>query len=1020
MMRDCLMKIGSIALAGAAVALSLTAFGGDGGFRRLDVVSPEMWSAPDKVAISTECGKLKLTVSAVVGDGVQHVRLKSPIAVPTGQILRYDLCTSRIRPTMLNLLVRDAAGREFRLRQEAAGMLNQTGTREKWGSNYVGGIFREGRLDRVGTVRVHVPALANPKRGTHFAEDGKHPEPKPPFEILGFTLHVLTDKPLGRGETFDCHFSEFAMGMADQVTDGFFAVFADQKLYGGLGESPTLIYENVNRMTWRTKERPTLAWEMFDRYDGDPIRRGTLVEGNPVTLPRMPAGTYWVRTHPQYANANAATMELRYDVFRNVALASAAKGEPEPVALPEPSEPFRFPAGVPDWREVRDGKDPLILFAPMVDRPADAEWTRLNVSLYDEMVKSGDTMTAEIQNRWRDCEPMPGRYDFSELLATLDGAAKRGVRCFVTFAPLSPPEWMPSIFTKNKRGESLGHTIYLFHGGRINLFHSPYVRSKALAYLAALVQTTRNHPGCLGYFFITEHEGEAPWAEWYEGFDDWTLGGFRRAMSARYGDIAAANAAWKTSFASFDAAMPPDAKEEASLAFRRDWLTFRRNASHDFILDAFRTIRRFDDRRIIMCYTGGILTARIGELARFGAISANGGCDRGERAFNVATFAEAGMPQRAEEISCSNWRAHGDTQLDASTFAMLGGGGLAANFKMFTPRGVRFDEFRRMPNGFDRFERFIPIWKELRDARPVFGDLRIWSAWEGRIAESRTVSGGFGAIGDGWDGRIALDSQLVAGTRYGAPENWRSAKALWAPPGLSVLASAEADELAEYVNGGGRLVMGADVGRRIVEREDEDWTLLRRFGFAPPAREIANRYVRFRGLDGAEAVGRTEFVAPAEGFGEALMRKEDGTVAVSRKAFGKGAVDVIWCRDIVPYAEAGLPFAKPFLPELFRSAGVEPPVTTECRLDWAYPLRASDDRWYLLTMCAPMSHSRLRPDLVPQRERHFRVRLPKGRWTLKDLISGEEKGTYTAEELADVGFLDAPRCSQVRIWRMTR
>lgn len=986
------------------------------GCRRLDVASPELWSGTEKVAVSTDGGRLKLTVSAVSGDGVQHIRLKTPVAVPSGCILRYDLCTSCVRPALFNLLVRDAGGREFRLRQEASGMLNQTGSRDRWGSNYVGGVFREGRLDRVGTVRVHVPALADPKRGTHFAEDGKPTGPKPPFEFLGFTVHVLSDKP----QTFDCFIGEFAVGTADSVTDGFFAVFADQKVYGGLEEQPTLVYENVNRFMWRTKDRPTLAWEMFDRYDGEPVVGGTLEIGKPVALPRMPAGTYWVRTHPQDAAADAAKMELRYDVFRNTALESAEKAEPEPVSLPEPSEPFRFPSGVPDWREVRDGGTPLILFAPMVDRPADAEWTRLNASLYDEMVKSGDTMAAEIQNRWRDCEPLPGKYDFTALLAALDEAAKRRVRCFVTFAPLSPPEWMPSIFTRNRRGESLGHTIYLFHGGRINLFHSAYVRSKALAYLAALVQATRNHPGCLGYFFITEHEGEAPWAEWYEGFDSGTLGGFRRAMSARYGHISAANAAWKTSFPSFEAAMPPDAKEEASLAFRRDWLTFRRNASHDFIIDAFRTIRRFDDRRIIMCYTGGILPARMGELAAFGAITANGGCDRGERMFDIAACAEAGLPQRAEEVSCSNWRAHDDTQLDVSTFAMLGGGGLAANFKMFTPRGVSFEEFRKMPNGFDRFERFIPIWKELRDARPVFGDLRIWSAWEGRITESRTVSCPLGTLGDGWQSRVALDSQLVAGTRYGSMEGWRSAKAAWAPPGLSLVSSAEADELAEYVKLGGHLVMEADTGRRIIEREAEDWGLLRRFGFAPPVREVAGRYVRFKGLDGAEALGRTEFVPPSDGCGETLMRTEAGGAAVSRRTFGAGVVDVIWCHDIVPYAEAGLPFAKPFLPELFRSAGVEPPVSTECRLDWAYPLRASDDRWYLLTMCAPMSHSRLRPDLVPSAGRKFRVRLPKGLWKLEDLISGERKGPYTAEELEGVGFSDTLKHRQVRIWRITK
>jgi beta-galactosidase GanA len=73
-------------------------------------------------------------------------------------------------------------------------------------------------------------------------------------------------------------------------------------------------------------------------------------------------------------------------------------------------------------------------------------------------------------------------------------------------------------------------------------------------------------------------------------------------MRKRYRTIARANRAWGTAFGSFDAVRPPSVRDEAPMAFRRDWLLFRRNGIYDFILESAKTIRDLDPHRIVMVY----------------------------------------------------------------------------------------------------------------------------------------------------------------------------------------------------------------------------------------------------------------------------------------------------------------------------------------------------------------------------------------------------------------------------------
>ena len=997
------------------------------------LLSSAEWIGTDKVSVAERCGKLEFSITATREDGVQKVLLRSPARVPEGQELFYDLVSSQISAAKFCALVRDAKGREFLLKQRSIAML-EGGSRFSFGTNLIGGRFRFGGLDELGQVRVRVPAMSNAKRETYLAQDGMPGKPAAPLSFIGFTIHVEAQGKHPRAGHTEYWMDNFSFAPADAVADPFVAMFKGNLYFGRADAAPEIFIGDVIQHPQGTRHE--LSWELRDRYDGPAVKKGELVVefkesverpyklnfGKSARLPRMPEGTYWVKIHARSGyDAAKGTWRLereideRYDVVRNTSAPPASAKALPKVEMPVVAEPFRFPDGVPTWRDIRDGDKPMVLFAPMVNKAP--LWREAYAHLFDEMVKSGDSRQAEIQNRWSACEPMPGKFDFSWVLGPLDEAAKRGCKCFVTFAPMDVPEWMPSIFTKNDRGEVYGHNAYLFHGGRINLFQSRYVRDRSFAYLTALVLAVRNHPACLGYFYITEHSGEAPWAEWYEGFDDETIGNFRKVSRRRYGTIKAANAAWRTSFRSFDAVRPPAHDDECSLAFRRDWLVFRRTVVHKYIAKCVETIRKLDDKRIIMCYGDGILYSRADEIARHGVITANGGCAVPETIFARRLVADVNLPQRAEEISCSNWKAKGETQVDMSVFAMLGGGGANTHFKMFTPECAPFQDLRKGIRGLDRLELFLPILRELRAARPLPADFRVWSAFEGPTAESRIMNGG-DRTPSGWTARFLLDSQVVPGMTTGQ-RDWSGTRFVMAPPELRTASRREAEELVEYARGGGTLFISAEVARKVVEDESEDWWLLRRLGFAAPASELRGARPVISGLGGCEARVRAALV-PAGDFGEVLMKTEGGQPALTEKAFGKGRVIVLWASELIPYFEGGIPDAKPFLPKLLARAGVRSRVSTQSRLHWVNLLRKDDDTWYLLTTCAPAAHSQARPDAAPKDDRWFKVDLPGGMWEIRDLVSGETRPAMKADELRERGFDDHLDNWQVRVWRLNR
>ena len=953
--------------------------------RTLDALAePSSWTgSPGKISVSKAHGCLDVSVSAVRSDGAFRVSLSEPVRLGEGENVIFDCCMSRICPMMMLVTARDAKGRELRFKTRSLATLpNGIGG---WGCNLVGGVFRGG-LDELGTVRVDVPGFSDPVRESY---DPRGPV-EPPFTMTGFEFLVEEEKSAGATELW---LSNFHAARTSFKTDSFQAVFKDGQYFGEADAEIPLRLTDFGHV-WGNRHE--MSWSIRDAYDGEPFTNGVVkvefADDDPrpyklrfdeyLRLPFLPEGTYWVKAELKSGFDGksfgfAKMLDLRYDVFRNDAAGGAArKTAQRRIEMPKAGE-FTVPEGVPSADEILGGPDPLRIFCPMVREDIDEVETY--VKLFDEMKKEGVADVVEIQNRWPRCEPAPGKYDFSNTRRILDEAHKRGIRCFVTFAPLVPPEWMPSIFTMNAEGNRFGHTMYLFHGGRFNLFFSRYARQCARAYLANLVLAVRDHPATLGYFYIAEHSCEAPWADWYEGFDPETLGAFRAAMKRRFADVSAANAAWGTTFASFDKVRPPAVGEKSSMAFRRDWLVWRRNTVHEFVVGCLGLARRLDPHRILMCYGDGLLSHRLGEVARLKCLSANGGCAVPSRLLAYSVWAESGVPMRTEEISCTQWSSF-PYQLDRSFFTILSGGGASSHVKMFIPCGASFDSIRGGANDLARWEMFLPLWKEVRGAKAVYGDVRAWQSREGQMVRTGTVNFS-GPQVEGWEGQLLMDAQIPAGLNIS--DVWKSAKFVYVAPGETVVSAAEERELVEFVKAGGHLFMTADAGRRVVERESDDWCLLRDFGFEP----------REWDLPGNIRLG--------------------GKLPLEERDFGCGRVTVLWASSVVPPGnDASTARVPHFLRSLAAAAGAALPVDCDDRRI-AVNLLANDDGTRYLLVCAR--------DGVAVGDCSAKLTLPDGRYRVEQLLGDTpfEPCDMDSAALGGRGIPCGVRANEVRMWRIS-
>ncbi len=656
-----------------------------------------------------------------------------------------------------------------------------------------------------------------------------------------------------------------------------------------------------------------------------------------------------------------------------------------------PEAAFKLPAGVKTAQQIKDGPS-LFQFDFMVQFD----------NTYIQQIKRGMDVTLpitdhfELLGQWGRIEKYPGVYDFSELDALMDYAKEKGAKIQLILGQ-SAPEWVPSHYTQDPSGAIYGHTSYLFHGARLNLFHSPVLRPACLEFYRRAVLRYRNHPALESYYLLIEHPGEASFRGWFEGFDEFTLADFRGAMQRKYKNIGELNKTWKTDWRDFATLMPKKSGEKGTSQFWLDWIGFREGEISNFRLDVVKLIRHYDPHRLIMLYAHGE------EFKPYNVMSANGGCRNPDRfGYSKMVVADLDQGQRAEEVSCSNWYAFYRTHMDTSLFTMMLGGGQNSFCKMFFPiRAVPANGDLtgvRQKNGLERFEMFMPIWSELRDARPVYKDVRLYgSNKEGFQVQRKST---FNPGDSTWDMFGMLESHL---SFWNAPgTDWQKAKLVVAfPQRMIYMTGKMMDGLVQYVKDGGVLLMGAEAGRTRIE-DDAEWTLLKTFGFsAPGARSAGIPYPIFD-VESKEKIGllRAPYRDYKVGADEKVFAADGGgRPAITVKKFGKGYVYVMWAETNVPFQDRqGKEIKRSYIRDIALKHGAAVPFDANSCFVWANLLQnPKNGTWYLLLMRNLKEHDGTTPPTKVQ------VTLPEGKYRISELINKKINWTKSAAELRE-GF----------------
>lgn len=243
-----------------------------------------------------------------------------------------------------------------------------------------------------------------------------------------------------------------------------------------------------------------------------------------------------------------------------------------------------------------------------------------------------------------------------------------------------------------------------------------------------------------------------------------------------------------------------------------------------------------------------------------------------------------------------------------------------------------------------------------------------------------------------------------------------------------MLDDALVDRIVVYVERGGALLMAADAGRRTIGApERDDWALLRRFGFAPPAgepvegrRESATPVAGDVFPEGARpfTLRETWDVGPQPGTETAAWFGGDrNRAAISWKPFGRGRVAVQWAETIVP------PFFSPgdadhaFLADVAMWAGIEPLSAASDSRFWTYLLKATrGDAYYGMVHVGCWQNTPSAPVEGTVRW----LALEAGTYRVTELVTGRDLGEHSADRLRDEGLELRLGPREVAIFRVAR
>ena len=703
------------------------------------------------------------------------------------------------------------------------------------------------------------------------------------------------------------------------------------------------------------------------------------------------------------------------------------KGDQEKTAAPSST-------GSPSWKKLLEGKRPLFHLSPMVKSEQRGQgitdWEFIKPFMDQAPSVSRDM---ELMVRWSVLEPLPGLYNWEELDRILNYAHEKGLSVLIWPGLTDPPEWMPSYFTQGRDGSIFGQNSYTFHGARVNLYTSDVVRKHLLQMWKNLALRYRNHPALQGYYIVLEHPGDAPYLGWYEGFEPETIAAFVRSCRKEDPNLSAWNHKWMTKFNSWNDLRPP--KQNESRAFWLDWMRFRASCIDDTVLSCQKVIRRLDPDHLIMIY-GDVPMNYSGKLPPLkGCMLANGGSHCADSLHSYPSGVGSGYQERTEDHSPGQWSGYFPYQLDASVFttAMSGGkAGMHCKAFMYTNSpysseknsntSYKMEQWRKPPYSLDRYEKFMPIWTELRQTETLPGRMLIYRDLDSYLLAYRTTYMGY------FFDRLGVQNYFEAQIPFATGLPLAPAQAP-----LLLLTERTVDSLPEkvmaqvesYVRQGGTLLMRADAGKNCLEHlagsvnssQNKEWVLLRRFGFTPPKSSLeANRVLTAVSSAGGKAasdlfkgVWRTQPQQASETI--AVFKEAPQCPAISHKTFGKGQVFVMWAKQILPRKTN---YEKSLLRKLADGAGVVMRARASTPMFWMNLLRGKDGTTYYGLVHYPMVYKK-----TNSLDGKIYWNLPTGRYAVEELINGRKMKSVESQSLWKDGMGQTLKRGEVAIYRFT-
>ncbi|PCJ88200.1 MAG: beta-galactosidase [Hyphomicrobiales bacterium] len=218
---------------------------------------------------------------------------------------------------------------------------------------------------------------------------------------------------------------------------------------------------------------------------------------------------------------------------------------------------------------------------------------------------------------WSAIEVKPGIYDWEEYDQQLDLAAKNGIKTVIAELTHTVPDWAYRKFSHARQvtidGKPLPSTMGVSAatggfapngggGGSLTL-NCPEVREAAGAFLTAMAERYRGHPGLLGYDCWNECN-YSPVVD----FSEYTQAAFRQWLKAKYGTLDVLAKAWyRYSYAEWDDVMAP--RQIAPYPECLDWLQFKRDDYYGQMQFRIDSVKAGDPDCMILAHgVGGAIT----------------------------------------------------------------------------------------------------------------------------------------------------------------------------------------------------------------------------------------------------------------------------------------------------------------------------------------------------------------------------------------------------------------------------